>query len=1296
MEVELVAEGISEEDIYAVDEYNDDYSAFDGERCGICMDIVVDRGVLDCCQHWFCFACIDNWATITNLCPLCQNEFQLITCVPVYDTIGSNKSEEDSYSRDDDWCIEGKNNTLSFPSYYIDEDAVVCLDGDGCQIRSGSAKVEEDSNLDTSIACDSCDIWYHAFCVGYDPEGTCENSWLCPRCLVNEMPHKSVGVPVSGPSNQHLIEKDSSECLVEVAFSGKMSVSVADAGETAVVVSMIEKNQGTEEPSEKFSSTLDASEGLKLDTSCDVANIPKMETLSSERIRIGPNLEAQELGLSLSRETSFSFQSNSLVLNELKTNPDDKAICNPNVPDGFGSTSRKLFVEHCSDDLLESGLDLHLCLTVGSSLSDKMNNDVAENHDAGDVPQKNSMEECFLPANKVIRDKKENVIGTSCTKRKYRDCRIAEDGEAKSKMETNISVKKAKGEKNSYLINSKGQAHESVSVDPRMSRRLVTVSKDDKLRCISEKESVPTDIMDIVQVTDHRSLKQLANGNSADMSLQERENAAGLRVKKIMRRASEDKESSMLVQKLRKEIREAVRNKSSKEYGENLFDQKLLVAFRAAVAGPVTKPKQSPPLDLKAKKLLLQKGKIRENLTKKIYGIGGRRRRAWTRDCEIEFWKHRCLKISKPEKIETLKSVLDLLRNGSESTEMKHGIEGEATTSILSRLYLADTSVCPRKDDVKPFSALKTDETPEQTLAEKASTQSLGICSSETPRTSMVSSKVGIPSSDNKGTKSGAPRIKGEAASNRVHLNKPPERPSISALGGVKVNPLKEMVSKSDDIKSDKKKWALEVLARKTAVKGKSGSQEKQEDNAVVKGNYPLMAQLPADMRPVLAPTRHNKIPISIRQVQLYRLTEHFLRKTNLAVIHRTAEIELAVADATNIEKEVADRSNSKLVYVNLCSQELLHRSDCINSGRVTESNPPPTSAVSADISEAEASNLSSDPVVEEALRNAGLLSDSPPNSPHHQMEEIKEDPSQKNKDEGPDNVIEMDPHPELDIYGDFEYDLEDEDFIGATAATISKVQPEGELKMKLLFSTVIPGTSNDTLDTKDLEKPAVEEVPRDTSDLLECHIDASIERSAVESRTDNNCPPQNSSLGGGDEEPSLAECEELYGPDVEPLIKRFPETTSTEPCKLIPNIMVLGKDEDCESNQVVTASEHEGDNFAAGGPSVVGELLNHSKIGEDGRRKGKISKVGATKQSNSCNSVFKKVETYIKEHIRPLCKSGVITVEQYRWAVGKTIEKVLKYHSKDKNANFLIKEGDKVKKLAEEYVEASQWMEKN
>ena len=66
-------------------------------------------------------------------------------------------------------------------------------------------------------------------------------------------------------------------------------------------------------------------------------------------------------------------------------------------------------------------------------------------------------------------------------------------------------------------------------------------------------------------------------------------------------------------------------------------------------------------------------------------------------------------------------------------------------------------------------------------------------------------------------------------------------------------------------------------------------------------------------------------------------------------------------------------------------------------------------------------------------------------------------------------------------------------------------------------------------------------------------------------------------------------------------------------------------------------------------------------------------------------------MEAYIKEHIRPLCKSGVITVDKYRWAVRKATEKVMKYHSKAKNASFLIKEGDKVKKLAEGYVTASQ-----
>ncbi|KAG9149502.1 hypothetical protein Leryth_014286 [Lithospermum erythrorhizon] len=118
MEVDLVEHDLSEDDNYSIDEYNEDDLNFEGERCGICMDVVIDRGVLDCCQHWFCFTCIDNWATITNLCPLCQNEFQIITCVPVYDTISSTKTDEDTHPSDDSWSVDGRN---SFPSYYIDE-----------------------------------------------------------------------------------------------------------------------------------------------------------------------------------------------------------------------------------------------------------------------------------------------------------------------------------------------------------------------------------------------------------------------------------------------------------------------------------------------------------------------------------------------------------------------------------------------------------------------------------------------------------------------------------------------------------------------------------------------------------------------------------------------------------------------------------------------------------------------------------------------------------------------------------------------------------------------------------------------------------------------------------------------------------------------------------------------------------------------------------------------------------------------------------------------------------------------
>lgn len=40
---------------------------------------------------------------------------------------------------------------------------MVCLDDGDCKIRNGLVAAEDESTLDTSIACDSCDKWYLIF-----------------------------------------------------------------------------------------------------------------------------------------------------------------------------------------------------------------------------------------------------------------------------------------------------------------------------------------------------------------------------------------------------------------------------------------------------------------------------------------------------------------------------------------------------------------------------------------------------------------------------------------------------------------------------------------------------------------------------------------------------------------------------------------------------------------------------------------------------------------------------------------------------------------------------------------------------------------------------------------------------------------------------------------------------------------------------------------------------------------------------------------------------------------------------
>ncbi|KAI4315541.1 hypothetical protein L6164_028339 [Bauhinia variegata] len=1295
MEADFVTNGMVTEDaLEAGDTNNNDNLVIDGERCGICMDIVIDRGVLDCCQHWFCFVCIDNWATITNLCPLCQNEFELITCVPVYDTIGNNKVEDDSFSRDDEWSIEGKNNTLSFPSYYIDENAVICLDGDRCKIRSGSANIEGDSGLDTSIACDSCDIWYHAFCVGFDPEGTSDITWLCPRCVANEVPKTHIDSTESANMECDL-DNANNECQTEGSFSGKLCVSVADTGETAVVVSMVEGNQLIPASSEKSLSFLEVDKDPTTESCISTYNTNSHESPREMKI-ISPMMKEQELELSLSHDIPCSLPSNSLVLDDF-TKSAGGARSEPSSFDG-----NMLYNEShvgTSSSRNESDFGLHLGLSVGSLSSvDDMNKNDTKNQ-VTDVEQSNP-EESLLKGDEVEPNAWKENTRVAGGKRRHVGDSIdqvhieVDDIDAKPELLVEVSQKKFRAE-GSQVINPKDSTDASISVKVQKSPGIAIVSRGDDLKGCLVKENVSSDIMSIVKGINRRLPEGLSGTNAHDKLSENQEGMVGLRVKKIMKRVS-DKESSLVVENLRKEIREAVRNKSSECFEENLFDPKLLAAFRAAIAGPKTEPvNKLCPLTLKAKKSFLQKGKVREHLTKKIFAnSNGRRKRAWDRDCEIEFWKHRCTRTTKPEKIETLKSVLDLLKKNSDSPESREGSESQPNNPILSRLYLADTSVFPRKDDIKPLSALENSANSEQNKqhnpSRKGSNPSINNNTVKSTEPNNGLSNTGVCSSEYKVNKLNVHGTFGDSsASGKVHLSSNSEGTSISSAGVSKVD-TKELGTKSNAIKSDKRKWALEVLARKTAAAGGKTANENQKDDAVLKGNYPLLAQLPPDMRLVLAPSRHNKIPVSVRQTQLYRLTEHFLRNINLPVIRRSADTELAVADAVNIEKEVADRSKSKLVYLNLCSQEILHRSNNGKSHESTDTNPSVSSEVVTVRSEQNAIENSTDPAVVAALKNAGLLSDSPPSSPHENREICN------NEDDlsGPDNIFELDSHPELDIYGDFEYDLEDEDYIGASVVkNENPQQDEGRSKMKLVFSTTNLKKSDIALDCMKDESSEKNEVSCIASCSPNSHSGPGRGDSIIGAEVDKASLLSETLLGEDAVEPSDAEFDELYGPDKEPLAKIFPGGDSKK---------LLGEGQ----REVLSLTEDNGSHFKekhvsdqemnASGSSFGHDILsNTSDISENFQRK--VEKSDATaKQYDSVNNVSRKVEAYIKEHIRPLCKSGVITVEQYRWAIAKTTDKVMKYHCKAKNANFLVKEGEKVKKLAEQYVEATQQNRKN
>jgi len=186
---------------------------------------------------------------------------------------------------------------------------------------------------------------------------------------------------------------------------------------------------------------------------------------------------------------------------------------------------------------------------------------------------------------------------------------MKEDEDMESGNEVIHPAKKAKLEVQEQDINVIGNSGFS-STRSHTTSSPVKATDNDMSESVAQQKSIP-DIMSIVEGDVYRrdpgrELAKPVGRRAGDK--------AGPRVKKIFRK-EEGKESSALVQKLQKEIREVVRDTGTNILEKDgSFDEKLSTAFRAAIGKSVDGPAKSTNTNrlMRTRRSLLQKGKKRE------------------------------------------------------------------------------------------------------------------------------------------------------------------------------------------------------------------------------------------------------------------------------------------------------------------------------------------------------------------------------------------------------------------------------------------------------------------------------------------------------------------------------------------------------------------------------------------------------------------------------------------------------------------------------------------------------------
>lgn len=83
------------------------------------------------------------------------------------------------------------------------------------------------------------------------------------RCLSSEKPLESDASPMETAKPPEIPESTNSECSVEAIYSGNFSVTVADDGETALVVSTVKGDEWPMKPSDTTASLVQANSQLE-------------------------------------------------------------------------------------------------------------------------------------------------------------------------------------------------------------------------------------------------------------------------------------------------------------------------------------------------------------------------------------------------------------------------------------------------------------------------------------------------------------------------------------------------------------------------------------------------------------------------------------------------------------------------------------------------------------------------------------------------------------------------------------------------------------------------------------------------------------------------------------------------------------------------------------------------------------------------------------------------------------------------------------------------------------------------